>query len=152
MADTQQKPNKVTITKKITMSSPESDVVEDAYPDSTAVEDATIAYSMGADNPFRVEDTEEAVTMTLPNSIDLVVSGAFKEALLYATSLNKKLILDGSEAGQLSTPAIQLILATQAELSKAGHEAVLLRPSEEFASAFDDLGLFSSLMKWKVES
>lgn len=152
MADSQQRPIRKKITKKITMASPSTEEIDDFDVPEDEVEEMTAEYTMGSDNPINVEDTDESVILKLPGTLDIVMAGALKEALLYARSLNKKLVLDGSDVEQLSTPAIQLILAAQVELSEAGFEAVLLRPSEEFASAFDDLGLFSALMKWKVES
>lgn len=154
MADTQKKATRVKITKKITLSRPEAKDAEDEPIDmkDEGNDTATLAYSIGVDNPFQVDDAEDAVTVTLPGALDLSVSAAFKEALLYATSLKKTLKLDGNAVEQLSTPAIQLILAAQARLEETGQEAILLSPSQEFASAFDDLGLFSSLMKWKVEA
>ena len=152
MTDSQPKSIRKKITKKITMSNPTSETVEESDMTLDASEDIAIGYTMGSDNPIQVDDSDEAVTLKLPGSLDMVVAGYLKEALLYARSLNKKVVLDGSDVEQLSTPAIQLILAAQIELSMAGLEAILLRPSEEFASAFDDLGLFSALMKWKVES
>jgi len=151
MSNTSTTPTRRTITKKIMSSRQQGSDTESVSLDDSPTSES-IAYSMGDDNQVQVDDSDDAVTITLPSSLDIVVSGDLKEALLYARSMNKKLVLDGSEVDQLSTPAIQLVIAVEQSLTADGIEAVLLNPSAEFASAFDDLGLFSSLMKWKVES
>jgi hypothetical protein len=53
---------------------------------------------------------------------------------------------------RLSTPCVQILLSAAQHMEQNGISFVIKSPSDSFVTAFDDLGLFSYLMKWPVQT
>jgi len=75
-----------------------------------------------------------------------------KSAFLEAITLGKKVVIDASAVERISTPCIQVLLSAVKTMDEKGLEFSLFSPTEVFVDAFNDLGLFPVLMKWKVEN
>lgn len=96
--------------------------------------------------------SDEAVRLELTPILDIRVSEEFRESFVAAISFQKKIVIDASGVERMSTPCVQVILAARKAIEEAGLECALYQPSEVFVDAFNELGLFPELMKWKVET
>jgi anti-anti-sigma regulatory factor len=61
-------------------------------------------------------------------------------------------VIDASAVDRLSTPCVQILLSAVQHMEQHGISFVIRSPSDAFVTAFDDLGLFSYLMKWPVQT
>ena len=66
--------------------------------------------------------------------------------------MGKKVVVDASGVSRMSTPCIQILIAAAHTMDEEGRAYALYKPTDDFVSAFDDLGLFPVLMKWKIET
>ncbi len=101
---------------------------------------------------FALDISEDCAFLALPPVLDIRASAPLKNSFAEVLALGKPLVMDASKAETLSTPCIQVILSATRELEKGDITFSLTPPSDAFVDAFDDLGLFSVLMKWKIES
>lgn len=90
--------------------------------------------------------------LSLTPVLDLRVAEPLLQAFREAVEHGGELVIDASMVERMSTPCIQILLAATAELETKGVPFSLFGPTDAFIEAFDDLGLFPVLMKWKVTS
>ena len=89
--------------------------------------------------------------LTLPGTLDNGGAPALRESFLSALEAGTAVVVAGAAVERVSTPCLQVMLARAAAVADAGRDFALAQPSEALISAFDDLGLFPVLMKWKIE-
>ena len=89
--------------------------------------------------------------MALVPVLDLGASAPFKDVLIEAIEHQKKIILDASEVQRMSTACVQVFVSAGKTMEEAGLERALYKPTDAVVDAFNELGLFPELMKWKVE-
>lgn len=99
---------------------------------------------------LQLKASDRGYGLELPPILDMAVAGSLKVCLLEAVALAKPLVIDAAQVERLSTPCIQVLVAAGTALQEAGIGFSLHRPSEAFADAFNDLGLFSVLMRWDI--
>ena len=90
-----------------------------------------------------------ANTLLLPASLNLANAQDWKERLIAALTLTPILNLDGSETTHVTTPGIQILLATAQSAKSKGGKIVLMNPSSALEAAFDDLALTHTLQEWR---
>ncbi|SOD90210.1 STAS domain-containing protein [Caenispirillum bisanense] len=97
-------------------------------------------------------DGDRAV-VTLPGTLDNGVAAPLKEAFLEALAAGKPVLaVEAGAVERLSTACIQVLIAAGRAAAEAGREFVVMRPGEPLIAAFDDLGLFSVMMGWRIEA
>jgi anti-anti-sigma regulatory factor len=101
--------------------------------------------------PFQVTATESGSRIDLLPVMDLRVSPPFHATMVDLVARAKPLEIAAPDVERLSTPCIQVLLAAAQALEKAGTPFKIVAPSDAFIAAFDDLGLFPVIMKWRVE-
>ena len=100
---------------------------------------------------FTLQASDAEVRVALAPVLDLGASAPFKDALIEAMEHGKKVTLDASDVQRMSTACVQVFVAAGKTLEEAGLERALYKPTEAVVDAFNELGLFPELMKWKVE-
>ena len=102
--------------------------------------------------PFTISKTDDAVQLGLVASMDLRAAEPLLHSLHEILSQNGKVVIDAAAVDRLSTPCVQILLSAAQHMEQHGIPFVIKSPSDAFVSAFDDLGLFSFLMKWPVQT
>lgn len=90
--------------------------------------------------------------VVLPGALDTAVAAPLKEALMAALERGLPVVVDASDVSRLSTACIQVLIAGGRAVAGAGRQFIVVRPSEALVAAFDDMGLFPVMMKWKIET
>jgi anti-anti-sigma factor len=90
--------------------------------------------------------------VTLPGALDTAVAAPLKDALAEALERGLPVVVDASDVARLSTACIQVLIAGGRATADAGRAFIVIRPSEALVAAFDDMGLFPVMMKWKIET
>jgi anti-anti-sigma factor len=101
---------------------------------------------------MEIETGDEATRLILGSRLDIGMAEILKQSFQEVIAKGKIAIIDARRVGQISTPCIQVILSAVKTMERDGVDFALFRPSEEFAAAFESMGLFPTLMKWKVIS
>lgn len=110
--------------------------------------------------PFGITKVDEGTQLTLAATMDIRAAEPLLGSLQEALSANPaqgqpgggKIVIDASSVDRLSTPCVQVLIGALQDMEQNGIPFVLKSPSDAFVSAFDDLGLFSYLMKWPVQT
>ncbi|MEL3889991.1 STAS domain-containing protein [Ferrovibrio sp. MS7] len=102
--------------------------------------------------PFSIVKADDAVQLKLAATMDLRAAEPLLQTMQEAISAGGKLVVDASAVDRLSTPCVQVLIAALQQLEQNQAAFVIKSPSDAFVSAFDDLGLFSFLMKWPVQT
>ncbi len=102
--------------------------------------------------PFTISKTEDAVQLGLVASMDLRAAEPLLHSLHEILAQGGKVVIDAAAVDRLSTPCVQILLSAAQHMEQHGIPFVIRAPSDAFVSAFDDLGLFSFLMKWPVQT
>ncbi|HLT77053.1 MAG TPA: STAS domain-containing protein [Ferrovibrio sp.] len=102
--------------------------------------------------PFTITKTDDAVQLGLVASMDLRAAEPLLHTFHEALGHNGKIVIDASAVDRLSTPCVQILLSAAQHMEQHNIPFVIRSPSDAFVTAFDDLGLFSFLMKWPVET
>ena len=84
-----------------------------------------------------MSDDAKTTGMVLPATLDLAAAEGLRESLLFSVPQDRPLRLDASAVEALTLPCIQVLLAARSHRGGISIE----RPSSEFISAFEDLGL-----------
>ncbi|MEO5337029.1 MAG: STAS domain-containing protein [Magnetospirillum sp. WYHS-4] len=100
---------------------------------------------------FALSDSGTGCRIDLLPVMDLRAAGPFKGILEQAIGRGVEVTIAAADVERLSTPCIQVLLAATAAMEKGGIAFRIVGPTDAFISAFDDLGLFPVIMKWKVE-
>lgn len=90
--------------------------------------------------------------LRLPGTLDNGVAPALKAAFQEALAAEGPVVVDAAAVERLSTACIQVLIAGGRAVTAAGREFVVARPAEALIGAFDDLGLFSVMMTWRIEA
>jgi len=108
--------------------------------------------------PFSITKVDEGTQLALVATMDIRTAEPLLSSLQEALSANppqgssSKIVIEASAVDRLSTPCVQVLIGALQEMEQSGIPFVLKSPSDAFVSAFDDLGLFSYLMKWPVQT
>jgi len=102
--------------------------------------------------PFELSSTDEGTMVGLQPILDIRVADALKQTFLEAAEAGKPVTIDATMVERIFTPCIQVILAATEALEEKEVAFSFKAPTEAFVSAFDELGLFPTMMKWKVVS
>lgn len=103
--------------------------------------------------PFGIVKTDDAIQLKLAATMDLRAAEPLLQSLQEGLGMGgSKMVVDASAVDRLSTPCVQVLIAGLQHMEQNGTPFVIKSPSDAFVSAFDDLGLFSYLMKWPVET
>ena len=102
--------------------------------------------------PFAISKTDEGVQLGLVASMDLRAAEPLLHSLHEILGQGGKVVIDAAAVDRLSTPCVQILLSAAQHMEQHGIPFVIRSPSDAFVSAFDDLGLFSFLMKWPVQT
>lgn len=102
--------------------------------------------------PFTISKTDDAVQLGLVASMDLRAAEPLLHSLHEILAQSGKVVIDAAAVDRLSTPCVQILLSAAQHMEQHGIPFVIRAPSDAFVSAFDDLGLFSFLMKWPVQT
>lgn len=97
----------------------------------------------GSDTTYELSDC----TINLPTVVDIVSAEALFNDLNHASHAHK-IIIHAEKVERITTPAVQLLLATEKSLSAVEGSFVIQSPSEVFQTALIDLGLGLQLKKW----
>ena len=103
---------------------------------------------MSAIQSRRLKDELE---IKLPSVLDKAVPAVLRDVLLQETRAGTTVRLEAAAVDKVSTPCVQLLLAAAEFVTRRGARFVLAKPSEALVEAFNDLGLFATLMTWNVE-
>lgn len=101
---------------------------------------------------FAVSKSDDGVHLALTASMDIRAAEPLLHAMQEAAGSGAKVVVDASVVDRLSTPCVQVLLSGLQQMEEAGTPFVIKSPTDAFVSAFDDLGLFSYLMKWPVQT
>lgn len=88
--------------------------------------------------------------LNLTPVLDMRVAEPLLDAFRQAADHGGELVIDCSMVERISTPCVQILLAAAKEMESRNVPFSLKAPTDTFVQAFDDLGLFPVLMKWKV--
>lgn len=100
---------------------------------------------------IQCEMNNKVVNVALPSILDVPSSEALRDAILDSAAPGSTLKLDSKEVEQLTTPGIQVLLATAEWATRKEMAFKIANPSEALIEAFKDSGLFSQLMAWDLE-
>lgn len=102
--------------------------------------------------PFAISKSDDATQLGLVASMDLRTAEPLLHSFHEIMATGGKVVIDASAVERLSTPCVQILLSAAQHMEQHGIPFVVKAPSDAFVSAFDDLGLFSFLMKWPVQT
>jgi len=101
---------------------------------------------------FEITETDAGYNLTLAPILDFGTAKSLRAYLLGLLPLGKSIALDASQVERMSTPCVQVILAAAKSFEEKNIDFSLSKPTQTFVNAFDDLGLFSVLLNWKIET
>jgi chemotaxis protein CheX len=101
---------------------------------------------------FTVTKSDDATQIALAASMDLRAAEPLLHSFHEILAQGGRVVIDASVVERLSTPCVQILLSAAKHMEEHGIPFVVKSPSDAFVSAFDDLGLFSFLMKWPVQT
>lgn len=102
--------------------------------------------------PFAITKSDDATQLALVASMDLRTAEPLLHSFHEIMAAGGKVVIDASAVERLSTPCVQILLSAAQHMEQHSIPFVVKSPSDAFVSAFDDLGLFSFLMKWPVQT
>lgn len=102
--------------------------------------------------PFAITKSDDTTQLSLVASMDLRAAEPLLHSFHEIMAQGGKVVVDASAVDRLSTPCVQILLSAAQHMEQHGIPFVIKSPSDAFVSAFDDLGLFSFLMKWPVQT
>lgn len=103
-------------------------------------------------DPFAISKADDATQLSLVSSMDLRAADPLLHSFHEIMGQGGKVVIDASAVDRLSTPCVQILLSAVQHMEQHGIPFVIRSPSDAFVTAFDDLGLFSYLMKWPVQT
>ncbi|MBX3454589.1 STAS domain-containing protein [Ferrovibrio sp.] len=103
--------------------------------------------------PFGIAKVEDGTQLKLAATMDIRAAEPLLNSVQEALSAGGgKIVIEASSVDRLSTPCVQVLIGALQHMEQNGIPFVLKSPSDAFVTAFDDLGLFSYLMKWPVQT
>lgn len=103
-------------------------------------------------DPFTISKTDDATQLNLVASMDLRAADPLLHSFHEIMGQGGRVVIDASAVDRLSTPCVQILLSAVQHMEQHDIPFVIRSPSDAFVTAFDDLGLFSYLMKWPVQT
>ncbi|WP_417821000.1 STAS domain-containing protein [Terasakiella sp.] len=97
---------------------------------------------------FDIKVVENDIILRLIPILDMAIAEEFLSSLRECASMMKNLILDSQDVERLSTPCIQVMLATASEMEQQGLKFSVRNISEGFQRGICDLGLIEYLDNW----
>ncbi len=97
------------------------------------------------------DQIDHALLVALPAVLDVPAAAALRQRLLADAQPGQVIRLDAAAVVQMTTPAVQMLLAAADFIRRKRARLVLANPSDALVAAFGDLGLFSQLMAWEAE-
>jgi len=102
--------------------------------------------------PFGVSKVDDGMQLTLAATMDIRAAEPLLHSVQEVLASGSKVTVDASAVDRLSTPCVQVLISGIQQMEQSSIPFVIKSPSDAFVSAFDDLGLFSYLMKWPVQT
>jgi anti-anti-sigma regulatory factor len=93
---------------------------------------------------------QRAKALALPAVMDIGNAQDLMDSLVAALEQNSVLRLDGSKITQVSTPAVQVLLAASQSAAEGGGRLILAKPAQALKDAFENLGLPNQLKEWSA--
>jgi anti-anti-sigma regulatory factor len=93
---------------------------------------------------------QRAKALALPAIMDIGNAQELMDSLVAALEQSPVLRLDGSKTTQVSTPAVQILLAASQSAAEGGGKLVVAKPSQALKDAFENLGLPNQLSEWSA--
>ena len=103
--------------------------------------------SLGADLTHG-RDSDDAFNR-LPQVLDLTQAQNLRDTMLARLS-DGRLVLDASAVERMSTPCVQVLLATGRAADLVGSAFQIVNASDVFRTAIADLGLHAEFKNWMV--
>jgi chemotaxis protein CheX len=98
----------------------------------------------------RVKTHGGTTTITLPAALDATAAAELLSAMRKAVLRGRPLAIDCSDVTRLSTPCVQILLASEKALAAVDQTMAVSACSEEFAAAMNDFGLEEKLEAWRT--
>jgi anti-anti-sigma regulatory factor len=114
---------------------------------------AAFAKSRGSGECNMTSETAstEGMSLSLESVLDMRAVIALKDTLLLGLAQNRKLAIDASAVGRMSTACVQVLTAFIIETQKANIPLAFTKTSVTFDAAFSNLGLASVLASVKPQ-
>ena len=100
---------------------------------------------------LKSEMVDDTCQITLPGVLDIPVAADLKEAVLEMVVAGSNVTIQSDAVEQVTTPGIQVLMATAAYIEEQKANLTLIKPSDALVDGFSDLGLFSQLMAWNIK-
>lgn len=98
---------------------------------------------------FAIKQKDGDVVVSLHSILDMAAAEGLLTCLRESVSKNKNVILDASNIERVSTPCMQIILATAKKVETNGHIFGLLNPSVALERGMRELGMMDYLNNWR---
>lgn len=103
--------------------------------------------------PFGIAKTDQGAQLKLAASMDIRAAEPLLQSLKEVIGMDAQpIVIDASAVDRLSTPCVQVLISGLQQMEASGIPFTIKSPTDSFVTAFDDLGLFSYLMKWPVQT
>src|SRR3546814_3048022 len=103
-------------------------------------------------DPFGRYESVEGTRLRVVGSMVLPAADPLWHSFHEIMAQGGKVGIDAAAVDRLSTPCVQILVSAVQHMEQHGIPFVIRSPSDAFVTAFDDLGLFSYLMKWPVQT
>ncbi len=102
-------------------------------------------------NGIQSEVMDDTLHITMPRVLDIPAAADLKDVVLEMVEPEMTVSIQSADVEQMTTPGIQILMASAAYIDRRKAKLKIVKPSEAFIDGFSDLGLFSHLMAWNVE-
>ncbi len=92
-----------------------------------------------------------ADAIELPSIMNLSVAENLREVFLEHMASDNDLSIEASKVDTITTPCVQVIIATGRSLEETGKSLAILNSSPAFDKAVTDLGLTEIFAKWSTK-
>jgi len=87
--------------------------------------------------------------LKLPDVLDIKSANTFFEEIKSVSKAGTNLVLDAEQLEKITTPAIQILLASCAAVKKKNGSFKMVKFSSDIEDVFTDIGLESQFNEWK---
>jgi chemotaxis protein CheX len=94
------------------------------------------------------DSDDKTCAYVLPDVLDIGAASSLKEGLIEAGSTTDQITVDGSKVERVSTPVVQILLASARDFTAEGQSFHLCDASQPLVLAFEDLGVAEDLKRW----
>ncbi len=99
-----------------------------------------------------LEADDTATRLVLTPVLDLRMAAPLRDRLMEALDLGHPLTLEAGAVERLTTPCLQVLVAAAHSLQARDIPFTVSNPPEAMMDVFRELGLFATLMQWKLVS